>query len=296
MSGVELALSNATGEVTLVVFTTLAPTAVFAYLLVLAAWARRAADAGQRRALRKQLWVPLVLAMLGLVASATHLGNPANALYVFAGIGQSPLSNEVLAAVVFLALAAVFWLSGFCLAEHPRPDRLLAALVAAGGIAFVAAMSLAYAVETIPTWDQPLVPAAIAVSGLAGGPILALLVLRLAGIETARHAYEKLLAAVGAAASCAWVVLHIGYGLRLSRLGNALFSADELAPVFWPLLAVSALLLAVSCALAGLSLRPQAGAPAVLRLRATGTLLALVAVFAMRFTFYMLHLTIGVAV
>ena len=42
--------------------------------------------------------------MVGLVASATHLGNPANALYVFLGVGRSPLSTEVFCAVVFLAL------------------------------------------------------------------------------------------------------------------------------------------------------------------------------------------------
>ena len=56
--------------------------------------------------------------MVGLVASATHLGNPANALYVFTGVGRCPLSTEVFAAVIFLALAGVYLLYSFV--EHPR--------------------------------------------------------------------------------------------------------------------------------------------------------------------------------
>ena len=51
--------------------------------------------------------------MVGLVASATHLGNPSNALYVFLGVGRSPLSTEVFFAVVFLALAGLYWLVRF---------------------------------------------------------------------------------------------------------------------------------------------------------------------------------------
>ncbi|MFR1640267.1 MAG: DmsC/YnfH family molybdoenzyme membrane anchor subunit [Eggerthellaceae bacterium] len=43
-------------------------------------------------------------------AASTHLGNPANALFVFLGVGRSPLSNEVFCAVVFLPLAGVYWL------------------------------------------------------------------------------------------------------------------------------------------------------------------------------------------
>lgn len=39
--------------------------------------------------------IPLLVSMVGLVASATHLGTPANALYVLTGVGRSPLSNEV---------------------------------------------------------------------------------------------------------------------------------------------------------------------------------------------------------
>ncbi len=114
MDGFSVALS----EITLVLFTTLAPSGAVAYLLMsLPVLSGRAAGDTARR-LNQLTCLPLLVAMVGLVASATHLGNPANALYVFTGVGRSPLSTEVFAAVIFLALAGVYWLYSF--AEHPR--------------------------------------------------------------------------------------------------------------------------------------------------------------------------------
>ena len=104
MDGFSVALS----EITLVLFTTLAPSGAVAYLLMsLPVLSGRAAGDTARR-LNQLTCLPLLVAMVGLVASATHLGNPANALYVFTGVGRSPLSTEVFAAVIFLALAGVY--------------------------------------------------------------------------------------------------------------------------------------------------------------------------------------------
>ncbi|WP_442904588.1 DmsC/YnfH family molybdoenzyme membrane anchor subunit [Gordonibacter sp.] len=38
---------------------------------------------------------PFSVCLVGFIASATHLGTPANALHVFWSIGRSTLSNEV---------------------------------------------------------------------------------------------------------------------------------------------------------------------------------------------------------
>ena len=98
-------LDTALGEITLVLFTTLAPSGVVAYAcMALPVLVRSTADAVRQR-INLFLNIPLAVSMVGLVASATHLGNPANALYVFLGVGRSPLSTEVFCAVVFLALA-----------------------------------------------------------------------------------------------------------------------------------------------------------------------------------------------
>ena len=101
-------------------FTTLAPSGAVAYALMSFPIIRgRLSDDAHRR-IDKALCIPLIVSLVGLVASATHLGNPANALYVFmGGGGRSPLSNEVFSAVIFLAFSGVYWLYSFTVKAPP---------------------------------------------------------------------------------------------------------------------------------------------------------------------------------
>ena len=114
------------------------------------AWRR--AEAGEPRVAHS-----LLVTLVGLVASATHLGNPDNALYVFSRVGRSPLSNEVFAAVLFLSASGLHWLYQF--AEHAPSARVEYADGAAilASFAFVASVALAYASRTVVTWDTPFV-------------------------------------------------------------------------------------------------------------------------------------------
>ena len=94
ISGFDTALS----EVTLVLFTTLAPSGAIALVLVAAVLLFPKLESTMQARISMFMCIPLVVTMVGLVASATHLGNPANALYVFLHVGSSPLSNEVVSA------------------------------------------------------------------------------------------------------------------------------------------------------------------------------------------------------
>lgn len=102
VSGFDMAF----GEITLVVFTTLAPSGAVALAIMAGVLLFAKLDDDARARIDKFMCIPLVVAMVGLIASATHLGNPANALYVFLHVGSSPLSNEVLSAVFFWLAAA----------------------------------------------------------------------------------------------------------------------------------------------------------------------------------------------
>ena len=134
-------------------FTTPAPSGAVAYLLMSLPVLSGRATGDTARRLNQLTCLPLLVAMVGLVASATHLGNPANALYVFTGVGRSPLSTEVFAAVIFLALAGVYWLYSF--AEHPRVglQRILLVAIDVAIVAFVIAVAFAYNVDVIITWS-----------------------------------------------------------------------------------------------------------------------------------------------
>ncbi|MCI2242352.1 dimethyl sulfoxide reductase anchor subunit family protein [Adlercreutzia faecimuris] len=139
--------ASAFGEITLVLFTTLAPAGIVAYVIMALPLVVRGDGLGRdaRRRLDASLGMPVVVAMVGLVASATHLGNPANALYIVAGLGRSPLSNEVVCGVAFLGAAGVFWLTSFSESGgNVTLRRVAAAAVSCLGVVFLGAISLAY--------------------------------------------------------------------------------------------------------------------------------------------------------
>ena len=136
-------------ELSLALFTTLAPAGTIAFIaLALARLLERDHEAAVR--IDRLAALPFSVVLVGFIASATHLGTPANALHVFSGVGRSPLSNEVLAAVAFLFLAGSYWMAAF---KQHFPDSVAKpwlVLTCAAGAALVACTSLAYAVDTVP--------------------------------------------------------------------------------------------------------------------------------------------------
>ncbi len=258
-----IGLDTALGEITLVLFTTLAPAGAMALLLMgLPILSGRASWAEVRR-ISTYLCLPLIVAMVGLVASATHLGSPANALYVFAAVGSSPLSNEVLCAVVFLMLGGLYWLYSFHRAPSPRLLRLWIGAIDLAALAFIASVGLAYSARTIISWNLWEVPAAIAANALMGGPLVALAGYaagRCASLTNRRARHLIALAAIALTASVAV------YGLQgddLGNMGNAVASATDLVPAYGAAVAAFALLGAAGIVVAWRTTRnlPTDGTP-----------------------------------
>lgn len=284
----------AVNEISLVLFTTLAPSGALAFVLMAIPLFKGGIDGDARGRLSKLLCIPLVVTMVGLVASATHLGNPDNALYVIAGIGRSPLSTEVASAVAFLALAGVYWLLTFARRFPLALQRVWLVAAAIAALAFVGAVAFAYGRETIVTWNLWQVPAALCLNALVGGPILAL-----AGFRAARTPLgdggEKALLALAAAALVANVVVYVTQGVALAGMGNSFGRAIDLAPGFWPALAAFFVLCAAGI-VAMIGARRFAVAQSY-RLRlvisCAASVLVFAGVFLMRFVFYMTHMTVG---
>ena len=83
----------------LAVFTALAPAGAVAFACLAAfLLVNRSQSRDWRDVLAHLLFIPLAIAWAGFIASATHLGTPANALHAINGLGRSPLSNEVVSA------------------------------------------------------------------------------------------------------------------------------------------------------------------------------------------------------
>ena len=304
---------NALGEITLVLFTTLAPSGVVACVIVGALLLSGKLPDVCRQRLNQFLCIPFVVALVGLVASATHLGNPGNALYVLTGVGRSPLSNEVLAGVVFLGLVGSYWLYSFSERRRPLLERVWVVLFMASGAAFVCAIAFAYQVDTIVTWSSPLVPASLVLNALVGGPLLALVVFasvdaavagRLSagegapgapGLQRGCPGKRTVVAcvAVSVAALVANIAVYAAIGVTVLPLHNAVTSGAELVPLFGPMTALFAALGALGSGLDALALRtrPVPSLPVAI----TATVLVLAGIFVMRFAFYMMHLTVGIS-
>lgn len=293
MSGISTALD----EVTLVLFTTLGPSGAMAYALMALPLIVRgdAMDPKVRKRLDQLLCIPVVVAMVGLVASATHLGNPANALYVISGFGRSPLSNEVVCGAVFLGVAGVFWLTSFSEGTgRVAARRVVAAIASVLGLVFVGVISLAYDASTIVTWNTPYTPLTTWLNALSGGTLLAICGMRAARFHTQRHALGRWLAVASAAAFAASIAVYVSWGLMLPGMHNAMASASELAPLFWPALAVFSVLGIVALVLGVRTVSWKGEAP--IWIPVASVLLMLAAIFVMRFQFYMIHMTVGVGV
>ena len=298
-------METALNEITLVLFTTIAPAGVMGYLtMALAIVLSR--DEERAAAISRYLVVPLVLAISGLIASATHLGTPANALYVITGIGRSPLSNEVVAAVAFLALGGVYWILSFR-DDLRRPFRVAwLAATAAAGFVVVGYIAVAYSVPSVPTWNLPTAPLTLWLNALSSGPLVGLFGLLLARQEPNRGMVAALLALVALAAAVNAAVLGMQWQ-ELPGIVTTTTRAVDLVPAMPLAIGAYAACEAVAVALGGIgALRRVIGtgdAPfaaaqraRIVRLALTGAsaLLTLAACFAVRFTFYALHMTLGV--
>lgn len=276
----------------LMLFTVLAPAGALAFVFmgIRLLFHTRGTDRAER--LARYLIVPIAACMVGLIASATHLGTPGNALYVLTGWGRSPLSNEVVSAVAFLSLAWLYWLITFTKRVLPRPVGavwLLAACAAA--VWLVANIAVVYSIPTIPTWDSPFVPYALWAVALVSGSLLGVSGLALSRDETPKP-YLWFLIAVAAAALVAGLAVMLMQNESLPSIENIFTTADSLVPYYGWCVSTYGLFAALGVGTVAWELR-QKGSPRIPVVLAA-TVLVLVGAMIVRVPFYAMHMTIGV--
>ena len=149
-----------TREWALVAFTLLMQTSVGVLLVVavLQPLASRGSAHASARPFDLPLLVASIAAMLGLLASLVHLGQPAQAWLALANVRSSWLSREVLLAVLFAIAAGSFTALVRTGSGSPALRTLVCALAAVGGVASVFAMSRLYLVPGQPAWNRLATP------------------------------------------------------------------------------------------------------------------------------------------
>lgn len=220
-------------------------------------------------------------------------------------MGRSPLSNEVFGAVIFLAFSGVYWLYSFAVKPRRLLQRLLAVGACVSAIACITAIAFAYSADTIITWNTPFSPLSLWVNALLGGPVLAIVGLRAARWKSRGNRFGRLMLALAVVALAACLVVYALQGAIVLPAENAVSSADDLVPHYALLVCVFAVFAAAGIAVDALSLfRPSVSREgkaspdemtiSVVR-ASVAALFVLAGIFVMRFSFYMMHMTVGIS-
>ena len=238
-------MGNGFSEAPLAVFTTLAPMGACAFIVLALCFAQLKLDDERIAKLDKMTFVPVVIMLAGFVGAFFHLANPAAALGAVAGIGRSPLTNEVAVGGIMLVAAIVYWVLAVTGKLGDGARKAFAWALAVWSVVFAAFCGLAYLVSTVPSWNTPWTVVQMVGYGLLGGSAVGALTLRLAGVE----GVGRRVAALGLAGL---VISLVGFGGQIALCGevaNIWGSAASLVPAIWALFAVLAVCGAVAVAI-----------------------------------------------
>ena len=278
-------------ELPLALFTTLAPIGAGAFIALAVAFLTTKFSDEQLKKIDRMTTIPVVVLVAGFVCAFFHLASPMHAFGVFAGVGASPLSNELLAGVVFAVLAIVYWIVALAgkLGEGARKG--FAVVVAVMAVVFACFTGAAYMMETIASWNTPMVPVAVLGFSLLGGVCLGVLVLALSGaLEDAAKGGFKMAAlavlVVGLVLGVAGLLVQV---MSVSGMGNALVDGADLVAAASAPMWIGVVCMVVAAAVAFMALRNSKSTA----LAAAAPVLAIVGVFAARLAFYAVQLSVG---
>lgn len=278
-------------ELPLALFTTLAPIGAGAFIALAVAFFTTKFSDEQLKKIDRMTTIPVVVLVAGFICAFFHLASPMHAFGVFAGLGASPLSNELLAGVVFAVLAIVYWIVALAgkLGEGARKG--FAAVVAVMAVVFACFTGAAYMMEAIASWNTPMVPVAVLGFSLLGGVSLGVLVLALSGaLEDAAKGGFKMAApvvlVVGLVLGIAGLLVQV---MSVSGMGNALVDGADLVAAASAPMWIGVVCMVVAAAAAFMALRNSKSTA----LAVAAPVLAIVGVFAARLAFYAVQLSVG---
>lgn len=281
-------------EMPLALFTTLAPIGAGAFIALAVAFFTTKFTDEQLKKIDRMTTIPVIVLIVGFICAFFHLASPMHAFGVFAGLGASPLSNELLAGVVFAVLAIVYWIVALAgkLGEGARKG--FSAVVAVMAVVFACFTGAAYMMETIASWNTPMVPVAMLGFSLLGGVSLGVLVLALSGVlEDAAKGGFKMAALVvlviGLVLGVAGLLVQV---MSVSGMGNALVDGADLVAAASAPMWIGVVCMVVAAAAAFMALRNMKSTA----LAAAAPVLAIVGVFAARLAFYAVQLSVGLYV
>lgn len=266
----------------LAVFTTLAPMGAASFIALAYAFAAGKVDDAAAKRVDKLTVIPAIVMLAGFIGAFLHLANPLAAFGVFGGVGSSPLSNEIVAAIAFCIVAVVYWalaLAGKLPASGGARKALLIVL-AVLSLVFAVFCGMAYMMDTIPTWNTPASIIEMVGYAIAGGAVVGFTVLGFARVELPENAAKIALGSV-----LAGVVIGVaGLAVQFAGLGsirNIWGPASDLVPAFGLIIALFA-----ACGIAAAALVMFAAKKKSPMLAAIACVVIAVGIFFARIAFY----------
>ncbi len=268
-------MENVIGHIPLAIFTSFGALGAGAFIgLAIAFFVGTDAQADLKAA-DKRTALPFAVALIGFIAVFFHVTQPLKAFGVFAGVGSSPLSNEVIAGVLFMVFAIIYTVAAF-VGKLGGARKGLIGVTAVFAVVFGIMMGMAYMVDTIPTWNNPGTILQMLGFTLAGSA-LSLMVLGDATNEKAAKVI-KIVSVIGVVLAVVGVLIQV---VICSDSAAATQSGAAMVITVLPLLVAAALLAIVYVVL-------------LCKSKATvACVLLLVAVFCARLAFYGMELGVG---
>ncbi|WP_303865260.1 DmsC/YnfH family molybdoenzyme membrane anchor subunit [Senegalimassilia anaerobia] len=279
-------------EMPLALFTTFSSIGAGSFVALAAvAFAAKLDDTGAAKLDRLSI-IPFLVACVGFACAFFHLATPLNAFGVFSGVGSSPLSNEIVAGVVFMVAAAVYVALALAGKLSGGLRRVLLVVCAVLAVVFSLFMGAAYMMFTIPSWNTWATPAQMLGFALLGGAMLVGVLVAASDVRDAvlaSGAKRALLALGGAGALLAVAALAV-FLTSANALPSVWADTSALVPSVLPYAVAAAVLLVLGAMLLAGVLAKK---PAVL-LSGAGVASVAVGILVARLAFYAVQISAGI--
>lgn len=286
--GMELAMN----ELPLALFSTFAPMGAGAFLILAIASFTGSFEGEVARKLDKLSVIPIIFVVVSFICAFFHLAAPQHALGVFANIGSSPMSNEILVGCIFTVVAIVSWIVLVCAKPSDGLRKALLSITAVLGLLFCIFVGLAYGMNTIQSWDVPVVPLATLCYGVLGGSAIGLAILQQAGAYDVNSPIKStiaIIAIVGALGSAIFFGIQM---VMVSGMANNMILGQDLVGQLMPWIVIAVILMLASGAIAAFPALKSKGATYAW----VAVAIAFIGILVARLCFYGVEMSVGLGI
>lgn len=274
----------------LMFFTTLGQSVAGAFIIMAAVLLSGKLTPEMNRKVHYSMFGLWILMGIGFLLSMMHMGTPMRAFNAFNRLGGSSLSNEIAAGSVFFAAGGFYWLLAVLNKMPAALGKLWLIVVMILAVVFIYAIPQVYQIATVPTWNTPYTTIHFVLTALLGGPLLAALLLRMAGFDLRCISWLPVVSIIALVVS---VIAVTAQGFDLGGIRSSVQNASALVPEFGMFMGWRLVLLALGLACWILPLVRRANPPVIMML--AGFVLVLGGEIIGRGIFYGLHMTVGMA-